>query len=181
MADGMKTGRLFGVGTGPGDPELLTVKAIKAIRRATVLLVDDLVGDGVLRYARRSARIVHVGKRGGCRSTPQAFIEKLMEVEARKGERVVRLKGGDPIVFGRGGEEAEHLRAQGIEVEVINGYSAHADRTELRAWVRALGGPVMRAFVVHGEDRQRQAMAAILKEEGVREVYLPAQGESFEA
>jgi len=64
---------------------------------------------------------------------------------------------------------------------VITGYSAHADRTELRRWVRALGGPVRRAFVVHGEDPARQAMAAILREEGVREVHLPAYGESFEA
>jgi uroporphyrin-III C-methyltransferase len=112
------------VGAGPGDPELLTLKAIRAIRAATVLLVDDLVGDGVLRYARKSARIVHVGKRGGCASTPQAFIEKLMVAQALKGERVVRLKGGDPFVFGRGGEEAQHLRAQGITVEVINGITA---------------------------------------------------------
>ena len=95
----------------PGDPELLTLKAVRAIRQATVLLVDDLVGEGVLRYARRSARIVHVGKRGGCASTPQAFIERLMVAEARRGERVVRLKGGDPFVFGRGGEEAASARA----------------------------------------------------------------------
>ncbi len=112
------------VGAGPGDPELLTVKAIRAIRQATVLLVDDLVGDGVLRYARRSARIVHVGKRGGCASTPQAFIERLMAAEALAGERVVRLKGGDPFVFGRGGEEAAHLRALGLRVEVVNGITA---------------------------------------------------------
>ena len=112
------------VGAGPGDPELLTLKAVRAIRQATVLLVDDLVGDGVLRYARRSARIVHVGKRGGCASTPQAFIERLMAAEALSGERVVRLKGGDPFVFGRGGEEAAHLRALGIAVEVVNGITA---------------------------------------------------------
>jgi uroporphyrin-III C-methyltransferase len=112
------------VGAGPGDPELLTVKAVRAIRRATVLLVDDLVGDGVLRYARRSARTVYVGKRGGCASTPQAFIERLMIAEAQRGERVVRLKGGDPFVFGRGGEEAEHLRAAGVEVEVVNGITS---------------------------------------------------------
>ena len=71
-------GRVTLVGAGPGDPELLTLAAVRAIRAATVLLVDDLVGPGVLRYARRSARVIHVGKRGGCASTPQAFIEKLM-------------------------------------------------------------------------------------------------------
>jgi len=112
------------VGAGPGDPELLTLKAVRAIRQATVLLVDDLVGEGVLRYARRSARIVHVGKRGGCASTPQAFIERLMVAEARRGERVVRLKGGDPFVFGRGGEEAAGLVAAGLDVEVVNGITA---------------------------------------------------------
>ncbi len=112
------------VGAGPGNPDLLTLKAVRAIRRATVLLVDDLVGDGVLRYARRSARIIHVGKRGGCKSTPQAFIQKLMLTEALRGERVVRLKGGDPMIFGRGGEEADELRVHGIEVEIINGITA---------------------------------------------------------
>jgi uroporphyrin-III C-methyltransferase len=116
------------VGAGPGDPELLTLKALRTARRATVLLVDDLVSDAVLaavlRGRRRAPRVVHVGKRGGCRSTPQAFIERLMVGEALAGERVVRLKGGDPNVFGRGGEEAEALRAHGVEVEVINGITA---------------------------------------------------------
>ncbi len=112
------------VGAGPGDPELLTIKAVRAVRRASVLLVDDLVGDGVLRYARKTARIVHVGKRGGCASTPQAFIEKLMVAEAQRGEQVVRLKGGDPFVFGRGGEEVEHLRAAGVRVQVVNGITS---------------------------------------------------------
>ncbi len=112
------------VGAGPGDPELLTIKAVKALRRATVAWVDDLVGAGVLRYLRRSARIVHVGKRGGCASTPQAFIHKLMIAEAERGERVVRIKGGDPFVFGRGAEEVEALRAAGIEVEAIDGLTA---------------------------------------------------------
>jgi uroporphyrin-III C-methyltransferase len=138
------TGRVSLVGAGPGDPELLTIKAVRAIRAATVLLVDDLVGDGVLRYARRGARIVHVGKRGGCTSTPQAFIEKLMAAEALQGERVVRLKGGDPFVFGRGGEEAEHLRAQGIEVDVVNGITAGLAATA------ALGVPLTHREHAHG-------------------------------
>lgn len=132
------------VGAGPGDPELLTIKAVRAIRAATVLLVDDLVGNGVLRYARRSARIVFVGKRGGCRSTPQAFIERLMLAEARRGERVVRLKGGDPFVFGRGGEEAEHLRAEGVAVEVINGITSGL------AAATALGVPLTHREHAHG-------------------------------
>ena len=124
------------VGAGPGDPELLTIKAVKAIQAATVLLVDDLVGEGVLAYARPGARIVHVGKRGGCRSTPQAFIERLMITAVNEGENVVRLKGGDPFIFGRGGEEVEHLREAGIEVQVVNGITAGL------AAVTALGVPL---------------------------------------
>jgi len=112
------------VGAGPGDPELLTLKAVKAIQAATVLFVDDLVNEAVLDYARPQARIVYVGKRGGCKSTPQSFIEKLMITAVHEGETVVRLKGGDPFIFGRGGEEVEHLREVGIEVRVINGITA---------------------------------------------------------
>ncbi|MDM0113311.1 uroporphyrinogen-III C-methyltransferase [Variovorax sp. J22R133] len=112
------------VGAGPGDPDLLTLKAVKAIQCATVLLVDDLVNDEILAHARDDARIVYVGKRGGCKSTPQAFIEKLMITAVREGEHVVRLKGGDPFIFGRGGEEVEHLRDAGIEASVINGITS---------------------------------------------------------
>lgn len=112
------------VGAGPGDPELLTLKAVKAIARATVLLVDDLVNQAVLDYASPTARVVHVGKRGGCKSTPQAFIERLMIQEAQAGEVVVRLKGGDPAIFGRLGEELEHLYAAGVRVSVVNGISS---------------------------------------------------------
>ena len=138
------TAKVWLVGAGPGDPELLTLRAVRAIRGATLLLVDDLVGDGVLRWARRSARIVHVGKRGGCASTPQEFIDRLMVAEALKGERVVRLKGGDPFVFGRGGEESERLRAQGIEVEVVNGITAGL------AAVTSLGAPLTHRAHAHG-------------------------------
>lgn len=119
-----KQGKVFLVGAGPGDPELLTIKAVKAIASADVLLVDDLVNPEILEHARFDARIVHVGKRGGCASTPQEFIERLMISEARAGHQVVRLKGGDPFIFGRGGEEREHLQEAGIEVEVVNGISS---------------------------------------------------------
>jgi uroporphyrin-III C-methyltransferase len=120
----MNTGKVTLVGAGPGDPELLTLKALKAIQSATLLLVDDLVSREVVAHAPKTARIVYVGKRGGCKSTPQAFIEKLMLMAAREGESVVRLKGGDPFIFGRGGEEVEHLRAAGVQVEVINGITS---------------------------------------------------------
>ena len=138
------TGKVTLVGAGPGDPELLTLKAVKAIKAATVLLVDDLVGDDIVAFASPTARVVHVGKRGGCKSTPQAFIEKLMVMAAREGENVVRLKGGDPFIFGRGGEEVEHLRAAGIEVHVINGITSGL------AAVTSLGVPLTHREHAHG-------------------------------
>jgi len=99
------------VGAGPGDPDLLTLKAIKAIEAADVILVDDLVNPDILDYAQFGTRIIPVGKRGGCQSTPQEFIERLLIAEARAGHCVVRLKGGDPFIFGRA-------------VEVVNGISS---------------------------------------------------------
>lgn len=132
------------VGAGPGDPELLTLKAVRAIGAATVLLVDDLVNPAVLAHASTAARIVHVGKRGGCKSTPQAFIEKLMLAAAREGEVVVRLKGGDPFIFGRGGEEVERLRSNGIAVQVINGITAGL------AGLTSLGAPLTHREHAHG-------------------------------
>jgi uroporphyrin-III C-methyltransferase len=138
------TGKVTLVGAGPGDPELLTLKAVKAIGAATVLLVDDLVSEEIVAFASKSARVVHVGKRGGCKSTPQAFIEKLMVMAAHEGENVVRLKGGDPFIFGRGGEEVEHLRAAGIEVHVINGITSGL------AAVTSLGVPLTHREHAHG-------------------------------
>jgi uroporphyrin-III C-methyltransferase len=117
-------GQVTLVGAGPGDPELLTLKALKAIQTATVLLVDDLVNEAIVAMASPAARVVHVGKRGGCKSTPQSFIEKLMITAAHEGENVVRLKGGDPFIFGRGGEEVESLQAAGVHVQVVNGITA---------------------------------------------------------
>jgi uroporphyrin-III C-methyltransferase len=137
-------GRCTLVGAGPGDPELLTLKAVKAIRAATVLLVDDLVSDEIVALASSTARVVHVGKRGGCKSTPQAFIEKLMIMAVREGENVVRLKGGDPFIFGRGGEEVEHLREAGIQVEVVNGITSGL------AAVTSLGVPLTHREHAHG-------------------------------
>jgi uroporphyrin-III C-methyltransferase len=132
------------VGAGPGDPELLTIKATRAIAAATLLLVDDLVGEGVLAYANPQARVIDVGKRGGCQSTPQTFIEKLMIAAARAGEVVVRVKGGDPFIFGRGGEEVESLRAQGIPVHVVNGITAGL------AALTSLGAPLTHREHAHG-------------------------------
>jgi uroporphyrin-III C-methyltransferase len=112
------------VGAGPGDPELLTLKAARTLREADVILCDDLVDPRVLEHASPSARVLYVGKRGGCPSTDQRFIHRVMIREARSGMKVVRLKGGDPFVFGRGGEEADALRQAGLQVEVVSGLTA---------------------------------------------------------
>jgi uroporphyrin-III C-methyltransferase len=117
-------GKVWLIGAGPGDPELLTLKAVRALGEADVALVDDLVNREILRHLRNDVRLIEVGKRGGCRSTPQAFIEKQMICYARLGCIVARVKGGDPHVFGRGGEEAQALRAAGVEVEVVSGITA---------------------------------------------------------
>jgi uroporphyrin-III C-methyltransferase len=117
-------GKVWLIGAGPGDPELLTLKAARILRTADVVLVDDLVDRRVLAHVRRGARVIEVGKRGGCKSTPQAFIEKLMVRFARRGATVVRLKGGDPFIFGRGGEEMAALVAAGIPVETVSGITA---------------------------------------------------------
>ncbi len=137
-------GQVTLVGAGPGDPELLTLKAVRAIQAATIVFVDDLVSDAVVALASPTARVVHVGKRGGCKSTPQAFIGKLMVAAAQEGERVVRLKGGDPFIFGRGGEEVEALQAQGIRVAVVNGITAGL------AAVTSLGVPLTHRDHAHG-------------------------------
>lgn len=137
-------GRVTLVGAGPGDPELLTLKALKAIQNATVLLVDDLVNEAIVAYASPTARVVHVGKRGGCKSTPQSFIEKLMITAAQEGENVVRLKGGDPFIFGRGGEEVEHLQEAGVPVQVVNGITSGL------AAVSALNVPLTHRAHAHG-------------------------------
>ena len=119
-----KAGKVWLIGAGPGDPELLTLKAVRALAEADVVLIDDLANHAVLAHARRSARVVHVGKRGGCKSTPQAFIEKLMVRFAKAGAVVARVKGGDPFMFGRGGEEMLALRAAGIDHEVVPGITS---------------------------------------------------------
>ena len=117
-------GRVTLVGAGPGDPELLTIKALRAIREAEVVFVDDLVSPLIVEQVHSSARVIYVGKRGGCQSTPQSFILKSMVQAAKSGYQVVRLKGGDPFMFGRGGEEIEYLQGHGIPCDVVPGITA---------------------------------------------------------
>lgn len=124
MADEIAAGEVWLVGAGPGDPDLLTRKAERLIRGATVVFYDALVGQGVLDLIPPHVRRAPVGKRSGRHSKDQGSINDLLLAAARDGERVVRLKGGDPSVFGRSAEEMAHLRAHDVAVHVCPGISA---------------------------------------------------------
>ncbi|RXZ45575.1 uroporphyrinogen-III C-methyltransferase [Crenobacter cavernae] len=116
-------GKVWLIGAGPGDLELLTLKAVRVLASADVLIVDALVDPEIASFAPR-ARVVTTGKRAGCRSAPQDFIQRLMRRYARQGKTVARVKGGDPLMFGRAGEEIAYLFDNGIEVEVVNGVTS---------------------------------------------------------
>lgn len=169
-------GRATLVGAGPGDPELLTLKALRALSRADVVLYDKLVDPRVLDLARRDARRIDVGKRCGRHSMSQAAINALLVREVASGAHVVRLKGGDPFVFGRGGEELEALRAAGAEVAVVPGITA-----ALAAAAR-LGVPLthrgaargLHLITAHGaaEDLPAQDWRALAEAGGTLAVYM---------
>jgi uroporphyrinogen III methyltransferase/synthase len=148
------------VGAGPGDAGLLTVRAVELIARADVILHDRLIPEGALAGARANAEVVFVGKEGGGASVPQDETQELMISRAREGRTVVRLKGGDPFVFGRGGEEALALRAAGIPYEVVPGVTAGvagAAYAGIPATHRGLASAV--ALVTGHEDPAKQEPA----------------------
>jgi uroporphyrin-III C-methyltransferase len=125
MENNSKRGIVYLIGAGPGDPELLTLKALKYIKEADVALVDDLVGEEIRKLVYKECKeVIEVGKREGKHKKTQDEINQLMFSLASRGKRVARVKGGDPFIFGRGGEEAEFLAERGIEFTVIPGISS---------------------------------------------------------
>lgn len=112
------------IGAGPGDPELLTLRGARVLAEADLVAYDNLVGEGILALARPDARILYVGKKSGHHSLPQDEINTLLIREAKAGHHVARLKGGDPFIFGRGGEELDELVSAGVPFEVIPGITA---------------------------------------------------------
>lgn len=140
----MKAGYVYIVGAGPGDPDLITVKGRRCVRQADVILHDRLIHPGVLSEARPKAVLVDAGKRFGHEDQQQAEIHNLMIKYAREGNVVCRLKGGDPFIFGRGGEEVAVLRAAGVPYEVVPGVSSFT------AAPAAAGIPLTHRDYTHG-------------------------------
>ena len=150
------------VGAGPGDPELLTLRAVRALQSADVILIDDLVSPQVLDFARREAKKMMVGKTGHGPACKQSEINELMIKLAKSGKRVVRLKGGDPMIFGRAGEEIAACRAANIPVEVVPGIIGRAGRGVAPARCRSTHrAQARRLQYITGHDRDGRLPADI--------------------
>jgi uroporphyrin-III C-methyltransferase/precorrin-2 dehydrogenase/sirohydrochlorin ferrochelatase len=170
------TGRVFIVGAGPGDPGLLTRRAAACLRKADLVLFDALVDERVVRLARRAQRFF-VGKRAGRQALAQEEIQQLMVRAARRGKTVVRLKGGDPFVFGRGGEEALALRAANVPYEVVPGLSSAVAAPAMAGIPVTHRGLSSGVLVLSGhDDRLLAESAALSASAGVTLVVLMGLG-----
>jgi uroporphyrin-III C-methyltransferase len=175
-----EAGKVYLVGAGPGDPDLLTVKATRLLAEAGVVLHDDLVPQSILRLAGKQALIISVGKRCGRKKITQAAIHDLMIVSARRGLAVVRLKSGDPMIFGRAGEEIDALREAQVPFEVVPGVTAASSAAaflEASLTDRRLSS---RLIVLSGHHAARtvpepQLWPGRLPEDATLAIYMPGQ------
>lgn len=172
-------GKVYLVGAGPGDPELLTLKAVRILRSAEVVLHDDLVGPGVLEIIPKTARLHNVGKRCGRKSWKQSEINALLVQLAAFGSDVVRLKGGDPLIFGRAGEELEALRGAGIAVEIVPGVSsalAAAAAAQIPVTHRDLASSIVFLAGHHAQGQSADGVIERLSSKTTYAVYMPGYG-----
>ncbi len=176
-------GKVYLVGAGPGDPELLTLKAVRILRSAEVVLHDDLVGPGVLELVPKTAQLHNVGKRCGRKSMTQGEINALLVELASLGSNVVRLKGGDPLIFGRAGEELEALRQAGIQVEIIPGVSsalAAAAAAQIPVTHRDLSSSIvfLAGHHAHGQSAEGfgERLVEHLSSKTTYAIYMPGYG-----
>jgi uroporphyrin-III C-methyltransferase len=179
-------GKVYLVGAGPGDPELLTLKALRILREADAVLHDDLVSPQILSQASEKARLYDVGKRCGQKSTRQEAIHFLMIELARQRLQVVRLKGGDPLVFGRAGEEIQALREAGIEFEVVPGVTsvlAAAAAAEISLTMRATASSllIMTGHFATSNDRPLPDLRPLLALGTTIALYMPGPDASVTA
>jgi len=177
-ADATK-GKVYLVGAGPGDPELLTLKAARILRSAEVVLHDDLVGPGVLALIPGTAQLHNVGKRCGRKSWKQSEINALLVQCASFGTDVVRLKGGDPLIFGRAGEELEALREAGIAVEIVPGVSsalAAAAAAQIPVTHRDLASSIVFLAGHHARGQSADGVIQRLSSKTTYAVYMPGYG-----
>ena len=169
-------GKVYLVGAGPGDPELLTLKALNLLRRADAVLHDDLVSPEILSQAPKTALLYDVGKRCGRKSTRQEAIHFLMIELARQDLQVVRLQGGDPMIFGRAGEEIRALRKAGIEFEVVPGVTAAlaaAAAAEISLTLRDTASSLLIMTGHFAEDRPLPDLRALVASGTTIALYMP--------
>jgi uroporphyrin-III C-methyltransferase len=172
-------GKVYLVGAGPGDPDLLTVKAHRLVRRAAVVLHDDLVPEAIVSLAARDAEVVNVGKRCGAKRITQEEINALMIDAARSGRSVVRLKSGDPGIFGRLAEEMEALHAAGVPYEIVPGITAgiaaaaslSVSLTDRRKSARVVIVTGHKAY--GGEKQQKIDWKSLAREDATLIIYMP--------
>lgn len=169
-------GKVYLVGAGPGDPELLTLKALKILKSADVVLHDDLISPEIFRVVARTAFLWNVGKRCGRKSTPQEWINSLLVTLASSGLKVVRLKGGDPFVFGRGGEEIEALRRAGIQFEITPGVTAAlgaAAAVQIPLTHRQVSSALVFLTSHHSQDKAPDDWRAFVSANATLVIYMP--------